>query len=112
MAKQKKGSGKKTTLGPDENLEGALAYLLGPLTGILFLLLEKNDFVKFHAKQSTVTFIILYALWWVCALTVVLFWAVWLIQLLGFIAWLLGMYKAYSGERYKFPFIGDFINSL
>ena len=38
-------------------LMGALAYLLGPITGILFLLMEKgNKFVRFHAMQSTILF--------------------------------------------------------
>ncbi len=47
--------GNKTSSGLDQNLAGALAYLLGPITGILFLVLEKeNRFVRFHAMQSTI----------------------------------------------------------
>jgi len=41
---------KKTALGIDENVEGLLYYVLGWVTGLIFLLTEKeNKFVKFHA---------------------------------------------------------------
>jgi len=46
----------KTALGIDENIEGLLCYVLGFITGILFLVLEKdNKFIRFHAMQSIVT---------------------------------------------------------
>lgn len=49
---------KKTSLGLNENVEAVLSYLLGWLTGIVFLFLEKeSDFIRFHAMQSTVTFL-------------------------------------------------------
>lgn len=38
----------KTSLGLEENIAGALCYLLAWLTGIIFFMLEKdNKFVKF-----------------------------------------------------------------
>ena len=47
--------GGTTSTGLAPNVAGALAYLLGPITGILFLVIEKeNRFVRFHAMQSTV----------------------------------------------------------
>ena len=46
-----------TTLKLDPNLAAALAYLGGMLSGIAFLILEKeNRYVRFHAMQSTITF--------------------------------------------------------
>jgi uncharacterized membrane protein len=51
------------------NVAGALAYLLGLVTGIVFLVIEpfKNDrFVRFHAFQSIfvhVAFIVLWIVW-------------------------------------------------
>lgn len=46
-----------TSLGFPQNVAGALCYLLGPVTGIIFLLLEKkNRFIRFHALQSTIVF--------------------------------------------------------
>ena len=47
----------KSSTGLDENLAGALTYLLGLLTAIVFLLVEhKSDFVRFHARQSATVF--------------------------------------------------------
>jgi uncharacterized membrane protein len=31
----------------------------------------------------------------------------WLLGLLGLVFWIVGMIKAYQGERYKFPIVGD-----
>ena len=42
--------------GLQENVAGMLAYLLGWLTGIIFLLIDKRPFVRFHAAQSIVVF--------------------------------------------------------
>jgi len=44
-----------TSLGPDENVLGAISYLFAPLTGSLVYLLEDdNEFARFHAAQSIV----------------------------------------------------------
>src|SRR5207248_7890986 len=48
----------KTSTGLEANLAAALSYLVGFVTGIIFLLIEKdNKFVRFHAMQSTFVFI-------------------------------------------------------
>ena len=48
----------KTSTGLDANVAAALSYLVGFVTGIIFLLVEKeNKFVRFHAMQSTLVFI-------------------------------------------------------
>ena len=100
---------KKTSLGMDENIEGLLAYVLGWLTGIIFLLLEKeSDFVRFHAMQSTIMFLGLTILsiivGFIPILGAILGALLWI---LGLIFWILGMVKAYQGERYKFPIVGN-----
>lgn len=100
----------KTSLGLEENIEGLLCYVLGWVTGILFLVLEKeNKFVRFHAMQSLVTFLGLFVI------AVVIGWVPfigWIISILiaplGLILWLLLMYKAFKGERFKLPVVGDF----
>ncbi|ADT83291.1 DUF4870 domain-containing protein [Thermococcus barophilus] len=99
----------KTSLGLEENIEAALAYVLGFLTGIIFLLLEKeSDFVRFHAMQSTITFlgifIIQRILMFIPFLGAILGM---LLGLIGLILWILGIVKAYQGEYYKFPIVGD-----
>lgn len=43
----------ETSSGMDENVAGALSYLFGFVTGLIFFLIEKeNDYVRFHAAQS------------------------------------------------------------
>jgi len=53
--------------GMDENVAAALCYLLGVLTGILFLVLEpynRNPVIRFHAFQSIFVWIAaLYSAW-------------------------------------------------
>jgi len=97
---------KKTSLGMDENVEGLLAYLLGALTGVIFLVLEKeSNFVRFHAMQSTILFI---GLWILQVILGAIFWPLGtLVVFIEFAVWAFGMVKAYQGERYKFPYIGD-----
>ncbi len=101
---------KKTALGIDENIEGLLGYLLGFITGILFLILEKeNKFVRFHAMQSTATFVLLLVISMVLWSIPIIGWVISpLISLLSLILWILLMYKAYKGEVYKLPIVGDF----
>lgn len=50
-----------TESGLDENVAGALSYVLGPITGIIMYLLEReNAFVRFHAAQSIAIFGLLF----------------------------------------------------
>ncbi|SNQ61354.1 DUF4870 domain-containing protein [Candidatus Methanoperedens nitratireducens] len=99
-----------TALGIDENIEGLLCYVLGFITGILFLILEKeNRFVRFHAMQSTATFVIIFVVSIVFGMIPLIGWVISpLIGLLSLILWLLLMYKAFKGEKYKLPVVGDF----
>lgn len=86
----------------DQNLKGALAYLLGFLSGIYFLLTEKeNDFIRFHAMQSTIVFGCLFIA------NFVPFIGIFTVPV-GLILWVFLMYKAYGGEKYKLPYVGDF----
>lgn len=97
------------------NVAGALAYLLGFITGILFLVLEpyKDDkFVRFHAFQSifvcVAIFIAEVVLTILTGFMAFIFWILWpLFSLAVFVLWLFLMYKAYSNEKFKLPVIGD-----
>ena len=42
------------TSGLEENVAGLLCYVLGWVTGLIFFLIDKRPFVKFHAAQSIV----------------------------------------------------------
>lgn len=98
------------TTNSNQNVMGAVAYLLGFITGIILLLTEKNNkFVRFHAMQSTIVFgglaIIHIALGFVPALGALVGS---LLSIIGFVLWIVLMWKAYQGEMYKLPVIGDF----
>jgi uncharacterized membrane protein len=98
-----------TSVGLEENIEGALCYLLGWLTGIIFYLLEKNnEFVQFHARQSILTFLPLSILAFIISWIPFLGWIIGgLIWLLTLILWLVLMIKAYQGDKFKLPIVGD-----
>ncbi len=96
---------KKTSSGLDKNLAAALCYVGLWVTGLIFLLMEKEDkFVRFHALQSLITFaglnilIMLPIIGWILAP---------LIFILGFILWLICIVKAYQGEEFLLPFVGQ-----
>lgn len=100
----------KTSSGMDENLAAALSYGLGWVTGALFLLTEPaNRFVRFHAWQSVIVFGALSIAWFVSVSVVFVGWfiAFVIIPPLSLFLWLLLMFKAYKGERFKLPFAGD-----
>ncbi|NJE07395.1 DUF4870 domain-containing protein [Thermococcus sp. M39] len=110
MEKDESGVIKKseTSLGLEENVEAALAYVLGFLTGIIFLLLEKeSEFVRFHAMQSTITFLGIFILQQLLRFIPFLGGILaMLLSLVGLVLWILGIVKAYQGEYYKFPIVG------
>lgn len=105
--------------GLTENAAGALCYLLGLITGIIFLVLEpynQNPRIKFHAWQSILLNVAWVAFW--ILLTIVTsmmsFFALILlpIELLiglgGFCLWLFLMWKAYNNQHVEIPIIGPF----
>ena len=103
-------SSEKTVTGLTQNVEALLCYILGWITGLLFLILNKdNKFVRFHAIQSLTTFLGLFVIGFVGGMIPLLGPLIsFLIAPVGLILWILLMYKAYQGERYKLPIVGDF----
>jgi uncharacterized membrane protein len=111
-----------------ENIAGLLCYVLGWVTGIIFFLIDKRPFVRFHAAQSIVVFgglhVILILLghfvgfgffggwgWnggsW--GLIVLLYE---LINLVSFILWILLMIKAAQHEKFRVPIAAEFADQL
>jgi uncharacterized membrane protein len=105
------------------NVAGLLTYILGFITGIIFLVIDpyKNDkFVRFHAFQS-IFFNVALVVFWIAYTIVgsilglvslgfvtVVMGLVGLVVTLAVLAyWIFLMYKAYNRELYKIPFIGD-----
>lgn len=99
----------KTSLGLEENVEAALSYVLGWITGIIFYLLEtRSTYVRYHAFQSLVTFlaiqIAMHILWFIPVLGWML---ARLLGVLGIILWIICILKAYQGTWFKIPIAGD-----
>ncbi len=105
----------KTSTGLTENVAGLLCYVLGWVSGVVFLLIEQeNKFVRYHAIQSIVTFgsitvvsIALSIIGLIPYLGVVFNIANWLLGVLAFVLWIVLMVKAVQGTKYKLPWAGD-----
>ena len=98
--------------GMSENVASALCYLLGLVTGIIFLVLapyNQNKTVRFHAFQSIFLHLGIIIIWFVFAVFThgfgLLFFP--LYWLMALILWLYMMYSAYNNRKVKLPVIGD-----
>ncbi|KYH24078.1 hypothetical protein HAPAU_41570 [Halalkalicoccus paucihalophilus] len=121
--------------GLDENVAGALSYLFGFVTGLIFFLIEKeNDFVRFHAAQSMafsgLLFVAYIALSIVgTVITTVMFSStstffvgsivsmvlglVWLVLALGGLAtWLYLLVSSYQGKTPRIPIVAGIADKL
>jgi len=119
----------KSSTGLDENIAALLSYVFGWVSGLIFFLIEKESrLVKFHAMQSillnvviAVTGIVLWIVTFVLVLVgtqlpgflgtilsllVTLIWIAYSIGLL--IAWIMCLIKAFQGQYFKLPIIGNF----
>jgi len=99
----------KTSSGLEANVAGLLCYVLGWVSGLVFILIEKeNKFVRFHAMQSIIVFGALtvanFILSWIPVIGGFL---AWVIGLLGLVLWIVLMIKAYQGATYKLPWAGN-----
>ena len=99
----------KTSTGLQANVAGLLCYLLGWISGLVFILIEKESkFVRFHAIQSIIVFgtitIASFVLRWIPLIGSVIGW---LLSVLAIVLWIVLMVKAYQGTMYKLPWAGD-----
>lgn len=99
----------KSSTGLDVNLAAVIAYALGFVTGIILLVVEKDSkFVRFHAWQSTITFGGLFVVNVVLGVIPILGWLIsFLLIPVTLILWIILMVKAFQGETFKLPIIGD-----
>ena len=98
-----------SSTGLEPNIAGLLCYLLGFISGVVFLIIEKeNRYVRFHAYQSLAAF---GAIFVISIVVQVIPWIGWLLGFVvgigSLILWILLMVKAYQGERFKLPVVGD-----
>ena len=104
------GNGGTTSLQP--NVAGLLCYLAWWITGLIFILIEKeNKFVRFHAMQSIVAsgaLTVLLIMLQVIAYSIWLFWILYYpVAIMAFVLWIVLMVKAYQGQKFKLPIVGD-----
>ena len=117
--------------GLSENAAALLSYVLGWLTGIIFYLIDRRPYVRYHAAQSIVTFGGLHILRGIVAVVFGLGWwwgggwhggmgvrwagglfVLWALGILTLVLWIYCMIKAYQGERFKLPIAGDIAEGL
>jgi uncharacterized membrane protein len=106
---------RESVAGLDPNTAALLAYLLGWVTGLLFLLLGKrDDYVRFHAMQSAMFFglvtlaaVVLWLLLRVPYINILFMVLLSLLGLFAFAAWAILMVKAYQGHRLMLPWVGE-----
>ncbi len=116
------GAGAAVGTGLTPNVAGALSYFLGPITGVIFVLLDKNDrFVRFHAFQSILLSGAWIAFWIAFDIVSIILGQIPLLGLLavlfglllsvvlglgGLVLWIALMVMAYQGKSPKLPVIG------
>ncbi|MFD1862146.1 DUF4870 domain-containing protein [Planococcus chinensis] len=98
-----------TSLGLPENIAGTLAYLFGIFSGIVFLLIEKdNRFVRFHAFQSIYLSLAFFAVFTLLGMLPVIGWLSGVIlSPIGLVLWIILMLNAHNGKLSKIFYIGD-----
>ena len=110
---------KDTTLGLDENIEGALCYILTWVSAVVFVLAEKkSNYVRFHAFQSLFLFLPLTILWVlfyfvgplipIAIIKLILLILSFLIIFFMLVAVIFLGATAYNGDTFRIPVIGDF----
>ncbi len=99
----------KSSTGMQPNLAALLSYLAGIITGVIFILIEKeNKFVRFHAMQSIFTFGFFLVANVALGFIPVIGWSFMpLLGLLQLVVWIILMIKSYQGEKFKLPILGD-----
>ena len=110
-----------SSTGLDPNLAAALAYLAGPLSGVLLLIVERSSrYVRFHAVQSIVglggLWLLAAALGLLAILTVfvsatgfaLLLYATWFAGAVWVLVWMVCLAKAFTGHAWKLPIAGKY----
>ena len=109
---------------PQSNIIAALSYLLGFVTGLIFLYVEpynQDEYVRFHARQSIGFSVVWFAIEVIVGvfiavlpqfLSVILNFLLTIVNIALAVYWIVQMYKAYNGERYRIPELADIVDSI
>lgn len=110
MTEKNDSSQPTVTKSQDDNTKAMLTYVAGWITGLIFLLTEKEDEnIRFHAAQSVVVFGVLNLI----VLVPLIGWMLSpLISVIALALWVLLMLKAYQGEKFVLPVAGEYAKKL
>ena len=98
----------ETATGLKENVACVLCYVLGWLTGIVFLIIEpENKTIKFHAYQSILVFASLHVVIMIFAWIPFIWFIAYIVGVVAFVAWIALMVLASQEKKYKMPIAGD-----
>ena len=87
--------------GVSPNALAAFSYIFGLLSALIVIVIEKeNRYVRFHAFQSLLLSLVFIV---ACILVIGCF-----LSPIFFLYSLYLAYKAYTGEKYKIPYIGEY----
>jgi len=122
VSAQSSGKSSEASIGLSANVAGLLCYVLGWVSGIVFLLIEKKSkFVKFHAWQSIMTFGVLTIVqiivsgilaaigaatfsFGLIAVAGVIGTIIWVLMV---VLWIILMIQAGTGKMWKLPWVGN-----
>jgi uncharacterized membrane protein len=123
----------KSSTGLDENIAALLAYVFGWISGLIFFLIEKDSkLVRFHAMQAlifNISVVVLCVVLWIVTFVLILIASqladvmgslvgllatlIWLALSVGIlIAWVLCLVRAYQGQYFKLPIIGNIAEKI
>jgi uncharacterized membrane protein len=99
----------KQASGLEPRLAGLLCYAFWWISGIIFLVIEKEDkVVRFHAVQSIIVFGAITIAEIILVFIPFIGWILGYIVWLGaFVLWIICMLKAYQGQPFRLPIAGD-----
>ena len=119
----------KSSTGLDANVAALLSYIFTWVSGLIFFVMEKESrLVRFHAVQAlilgVIALVLSFASWpiWIVIAIISAFLPdilsmlvmgitgliMFVVFLAIFVGWIVGMVKAYQGEYFKLPVIGNF----
>lgn len=95
----------------NENSAGSLSYLLGFVSAIFFLMIEKeNQVVRFHALQSICFSLIFITVFSAVSMLPGVGWIVGaILSPIGLVTWIILMLSAANGKKIKLLYIGEFV---
>ncbi len=92
-----------STVDSNAKLMAAIAWFFAPIASVVFIVLDnykKDKYVQFHAWQSLAfgiaNIVVSFVLGWTCILPLAMF-----------VVAIVGIIKAFQGEMWKLPVIGD-----